>query len=264
MNPSSSLPSFLKGLGIEPKRISLYLEAFTHPSCSALEEGEREDYERLEFLGDSLVGFVVSELLYRYHPEMEEGNLSIVKSQLIRTESEASFARRLGLLPFIRVGASFQKRIEDCPSVLEDVFESFIGALLLDQGLDFSRGFLFSFLKEEVASAVPQFSKNPKSELQEALQGEYREAVVYRLLLEKGPSHAKSFLVGAYFEGHEIGRGSGHSKKEAEQEAARAALAHLAGNDASSYLPTPGGYRAEGMEERAAISILKEEGQWAS
>ncbi len=256
MSLPSSFFAFMKGLGFEPRRLSLYELAFTHPSSIDSISEERKDYERLEFLGDSLMGFVVSELAYRYHPEMEEGNLSVIKSQLIRTESEAGYALRLGLLPFVKVGPSFQKKIEDSPSVLEDIFESFLGALFLDQGLDKTYDFLFSFLEDEVARSVPLLSKNPKSELQEALQSDHREAVSYRLLEEMGPSHSKRFLVSVNFEGEEIGRGVGSSKKEAEQEAARAALSRRATAGKGPFVPALGWMKDVAMSSKDAAKAL--------
>ena len=258
MQNEASFIELLSKYGLRPVRLSLYEEAFTHPSFDEAANEERKDYERLEFLGDALMGLVVSELSYRLHPEMEEGNLSVVKSQLIRTESEARLALKLGLLPFVRVGPSFQKKIEETPSVLENVFESFLGALFLDVGFAAAHAFLSSFLFDEVASALPLVSKNPKSELQEALQSDHREAVSYHLIGESGPSHDKIFVVAVYFEGEEIGRGEGKSKKEAEQEAARMALSKRAVSYSGPYLPPLGSLRAEGMSLEEARKILGE------
>lgn len=258
MQNEASFINLLSTYGLRPERLSLYEEAFTHPSFDEAEKEERKDYERLEFLGDALMGLVASELCYRLHPEMEEGNLSVIKSQIIRTESEARLALKLGLLPFVRVGPSFQKKIEETPSVLENVFESFLGALFLDVGFEKAHDFLYAFLYDDVAAALPLVSKNPKSELQEALQSDHREAVSYHLVSESGPSHDKSFEVAVYFEGEEIGRGKGKSKKEAEQEAARMALSKRAVHSHGPYLPPLGSLRADGMSLEAARTILGE------
>lgn len=221
------LAPLYKELGITPKNEALFEQAFTHPSYNAV--GKGGDYERLEFLGDSLVGFVVSDLCYRYHGKMEEGDLSILKSHFIKTEAEAEYAREMGLSSYIRMGPSFQSDINEAYSVLEDVFESFIGALYLDQGLAYTIGFLRKLLEERVKKAEIAPKENPKSLLQEAMQADRKASVTYKVLESKGPSHRPEFLVAVYFEDSELGRGKGHSKKEAETAAAKDALEKMAG-----------------------------------
>lgn len=252
-------PSFFEKMasyGFEVGRESLFELAFTHPSTLDPNCPERKDYERLEFLGDALMGLVAGELCYRYHPEMEEGNLSVIKSQLIRTESEADFAIALGLHEFIKVGPSLQRKVEEIPNVLEDVFESFLGALYLDQGFDKSREFLVGFLTPKVVGALPLVEKNPKSELQEALQAEHRESVVYRLLGEEGPSHKRIFTVSVHFEGEEIGRGKGRSKKEAEVMAAKEALSKMASGKDNEYLPPLGTMKELMVDYEEGLRII--------
>ena len=138
----SYLDPLFKTLGILAKNKEVYEVALTHSSVNAVSNKKHQDYERLEFLGDSMVGEVAGELCYRYHPEMQQGDLSILKSQFIRTESEADLAKAMGLVPYIKVGPSFAGKVEDNLSVLEDCFESFIGAMLLDQGLEFTHKFV--------------------------------------------------------------------------------------------------------------------------
>lgn len=213
---------------ILPHDEELYLLAFTHSSYNGMAGTRHQDYERLEFLGDSVIGMVTSELCYRYHPEMEQGELSILKAQFIRTQAEADYCRKLGLDQFIRVGASFQGKVSDATSVLEDVFESFIGAVFLDQGLDFTYALVRGIFEEDIKHGSIHVEENPKSALQEAMQAERKESVTYKIIAEEGPSHDKSFVAAVYFEETELGRGKGKNKKAAETAAAADALAKLA------------------------------------
>lgn len=211
-----------------PHDEELYVLAFTHSSYNGMAGTRHQDYERLEFLGDSIVGFVVSELCYMYHPEMEQGDLSVLKAQFIRTQSEAEYCKKLGLDKFIRVGASFQNDIQKSLAVLEDVFESFIGALYLDQGLELTYKIVRSVFEEDVKNGTIHIEQNPKSALQEAMQADRKESVSYKIISEEGPSHDKVFVAAVYFEGNELGRGVGKNKKAAETAAASDALAKMA------------------------------------
>lgn len=224
MKENRPLKELFDKLGITPNNPLVYEEAFTHSSSNAAAGTKHFDYERLEFLGDSLVGFVVSELAFIYHPEMQQGDLSRLKSQWIRTESEASMALSLDLGSYIRVGNSFSGEIIESSRLLEDVFESFLGALLLDQGKEYAYRFTRSLFEKDIAQSGIWNADNPKSALQEAIQSEWKEAVTYRLLEERGKSNDKRYLIGVYFEDLELGRGEGKSKKEAEIEAAKDAL----------------------------------------
>jgi ribonuclease-3 len=118
--------------------------------------------------------------------------------------------------------------VGDNPSILEDVFESFIGATYLDQGREFAYSLTRSFFEEDVKKAKLNLLEDPKSMLQEAIQSESKESVSYKILSEEGPSNDKLFISGVYFDNQELGEGQGHSKKEAEFAAARDALAKLA------------------------------------
>lgn len=213
---------------ILPHNEELYRLAFTHSSYNGMAGTRHQDYERLEFLGDSIVGFVTSDLCYHYHPEMEQGDLSILRAQFIRTESEAEYCKRLGLDKYIRVGASFVKGAKQSTSLLEDVFESFIGAVYLDQGLDFVYRMVRLIFEDDIRDAQINVTINPKSALQEAMQAESKISVTYRILSETGTGEEKRFTAGVFFEGNEIGRGVGRNKKAAETQAAASALEKLA------------------------------------
>ena len=210
-----------------PHNEELYNLAFTHSSYNGMAGTRHVDYERLEFLGDSIVGFVVSELCYRYHPDMEQGKLSVLKAQFVRCSSEAAYCKKLGLDEYIKVGASFSKSAKTNSALLEDVFESFIGALFLDQGLDFCYRFVRKIFEEDVKNAVIDEEINPKSRIQEAFQADKKESVTYRILSENGEGEGKVFVAAVYFEGRELARGNGRSKKAAETDAAKNALAKM-------------------------------------
>jgi len=218
------IEDLLKSLAIASKNPSLYEEALTHSSHNAITGTKHFDYERLEFLGDSFVGYVVSDLCYRHHPSMQPGELSRLKSQFIRTESEALAAKKLGLDRYIRAGASLLGEASSSLRILEDVFEAFVGAVYLDQGASYAYDFVCALFEPGIKEGGEKPGSNPKSELQEAIQAEWKEAVSYRLLEDNGPLAEKRFVVGVYFEELELGRGEGHSKKEAETEAALDAL----------------------------------------
>lgn len=202
--------------------------SFTHASYNGMAGTRHQDYERLEYLGDSIIGMVISELCYMHHPEMGQGDLSVLKAQFIRTDSEAKYCLKLGLDKYIRVGISFQGEVAKSNPVLEDVFEAFIGALFLDQGLVFTHNFLIKLFSDDVKAAYVEAIQNPKSMLQEAMQADHKQSVTYKIIGESGPSHMRKFHAGVFFEGKMIGQGEGNSKKAAEIEAARNALSKMA------------------------------------
>ncbi|MDD5885338.1 MAG: ribonuclease III [Erysipelotrichaceae bacterium] len=221
------IEELLQKMGIVPHHTELFAQALTHSSKNGV-SNRRFDYERLEFLGDSLIGFVVGSLCYELHPEMNQGELSVLRSQFIRTESEAELAKELGLGDYVMVGPSFTSDPKDSLPLMEDIFESFTGALFLDQGYETAKKFLLGQFYERIKTGKIDWKENPKSQLQELLQADYKEAVTYRLIQEQNTPEGHIFVMGAYFEQSELGRGEGKSKKEAEQNAARDALSKKA------------------------------------
>lgn len=218
------LDPLFEELNIKPNDVLLYQMALTHSSCNGLIGIKHEDYQRLEFLGDSLIGYVVSSLSFSFHPEMEQGSLSILKAQLIRTESEADYGRKLGLDRFIKVGPSFTQSLRDSNPLMEDVFEAFVGAILLDQGKEFAYDFVEKLFRDDIKESAITTSVNPKSRLQEAMQAEHKNSVDYKCLEQRGPAHQRVYVSAVYFEGQELGRGEGSSKQASEIEAAKDAL----------------------------------------
>ena len=218
------IENLLTSLKIKAHQIELFETAFTHSSYNADANTKHHDYERLEFLGDSYLGAIVSELAYKAHPDMAQGPLTKLKSALVSTASLSSYARKLEFHKYIRVGNSFSNDIEKSDPLLEDVFEAFIGALFLDQGYAEVRKFIISLIYKDIQAYQLKYSTDYKSRLQEEIQAEHRESVSYELIKEEGPSHDKIFTVQVTFDGIVLGVGKGSTKKKAEQEAAKAAL----------------------------------------
>lgn len=219
----------LQNLGIKPKHISLYETAFTHPSYNADANTKHHDYERLEFLGDSVIGLVVSEISYGARPEMAQGPLTKMKSALVSTASLSELARKYKFHEYVLVGNSFSGDVSKANHLLEDVFEAFFGALYLDQGFLVARKLLIDIFINTIKNYNIEDTMDYKSKLQEEMQAEHRESVTYELISESGPSHNRRFVVRVVFDGIELGIGEGTTKKQAEQMAARAALNKEAG-----------------------------------
>jgi ribonuclease-3 len=207
---------------------SLLDRALTHRSF--LNENPRwglEDNERLEFLGDAVLDFVVGEYLYHHFPEGREGELTSLRAALVRTETLARFARQIHLGTYLRLGrGEAESGGRGRPALLCSAFEALVGAIYLDQGIEGVADFVLQF----IASAVPrilaqELDRDTKSRLQEWSQGRWHLTPVYRTVAERGPDHAKEFTVQVLIGDEVYGRGSGPSKQAAEQAAARAALA---------------------------------------
>lgn len=219
-----NIVELLKKFNIKTNNVSLYEMAFTHSSFNADANTKHHDYERLEFLGDSVLGCVVSELSYKSRSDLDQGNLTKLKSSLVNTHSLADFAREYHFEDYVRVGNSFSRNVKECDNILEDVFEAFVGAMFLDKGFVIVRKFLISTLYRDIQKFHLEDLHDYKSKLQEAMQGEHRESVTYQIVKESGPSHNKHFVANALFDGSVIGVGEGTSKKAAEQMAAKSAL----------------------------------------
>jgi ribonuclease-3 len=189
-------------------------------------QGPRESNERLEFLGDSVLGLVTSEYLYRRHPDEHEGQLTKTKSLLVSKAILSRRALRMGLGRYVllshsEVESGGRQRL----SILADAFESVLGAVYLDQGFEVARKFIHQWLLAESDSIVSdKRHTNYKSHLQEYVQSTYRTHPVYRIRSEYGPDHSKHFMVEVMVGRRTLGEGRGHNKKEAEQAAARDAI----------------------------------------
>ena len=218
------LREFLKQFNIEPKHPVLYEQAFTHPSYNADANTKHHDYERLEFLGDSVIDLCVAEMSYIARSDLNQGNLTKMRASLVNTNGLSSLARKYHLYEYIRLGNSFSGDISKANHILENVFEAFIGALYLDQGFKNTKEVLVNMFLDQIKNFSVDELTDYKSKLQEEIQAEHRESVTYELIAESGPAHDKRFKVRVLFDGIELGVGEGSTKKEAEQLAAKAAL----------------------------------------
>ncbi|OGN87423.1 MAG: ribonuclease III [Chloroflexi bacterium GWC2_73_18] len=185
--------------------------------------------ERLEFLGDVVVGLVVSEVLYARHPDDDEGGLTARRAAIVSTHGLARLARRLGLEELLRVGQGADRSgARRRPSVLAAAFEAIVGALYLTAGLEATRDWLVQFAAAELASETPVAAlKSPKNRLQEAAYALSGHPPSYRVVSAEGPQHAKHFVVELTVGEMGPWRGEGESRRAAETEAALRALGEL-------------------------------------
>lgn len=219
------LNGLLSSFGIKTQDYSLYELALTHPSCNSEQNTKHQDYERLEFVGDSVIGFVSADLIFKVHPEMDQGLMSKCRSFLVCSKALANYARKYGIYEFIHIGHSISReQLAKSDKILEDVFEAFVGAIYLDQGVDVAYRFVKDVLFEDIKSINIDDIVDAKTRLQEEIQSEYREAVKYELIDEFGPPHDRTFVSQVVFNGLVLGKGSGKSKKASEEAAAKDAL----------------------------------------
>lgn len=184
--------------------------------------------ERLEFLGDAVLQLLISQYLYGKYPEKPEGELSKMRSMIVREESLAGFSRDCGFDAFVKLGKGEEKsggRHRD--TILGDLFEAFLGALLLDKGVDRVQDFLYQVMIPKVEEGNFERVKDYKTALQEAVQVDGAVAIQYQVVSESGPAHDKRFEVVLSVDGKQLSHGRGRSKKAAEQDAAKQALSQL-------------------------------------
>jgi len=212
-----------KTLDINPTNINLYYEAFTHTSYSN-ENPSFPNYERLEFLGDAILEFIVSEYLYKER-QLPEGVMTRTRARYVCEEALATYAKDLNFAKDIKIGGS---ELETGPNdtILADVFEAFIAAMYLDKGLDFTKRIVLDIVTKYIDKNV-DFLHDYKSTLQELVQTD-KKSVTYEIVSESGPSHDKTFVCNVLVDGIVLGTGTGNSKKHAEQEAAKVALSKQA------------------------------------
>lgn len=186
--------------------------------------------ERLEFLGDAILGAVVCELLFRRYPNYLEGDLTKIKSVVVSRQTCAKISEALGLQECLIVGKGMSANNSVPPSLLADVFESLLAAIYLDGGNEAAREFIHEYIEPEIdLAAAGELGGNYKSLLQQLAQREYGNTPCYQLLDEKGPDHAKCFKVAAQVGGRRFLPAWGRNKKEAEQRAASNALSEING-----------------------------------
>lgn len=213
-------------LNIEPKNIELYNLAFTHSSY-VNEKHEKDDYERLEYLGDAVLELVTSDYLY-HNCDGEEGELTKLRANYVCENACWTYASSLDFSNYIKVSNGEEKEGGRFKKVIvADIFEAFMGAIYLDLGFDTVKRVILEIITPYIENGGTTFLADYKSKLQELVQTEQR-SVHYELINETGPAHKKEFTMNVKVDGIIYGTGVGPSKKEAEQEAAKDALDKLA------------------------------------
>jgi ribonuclease-3 len=217
-------------LGYEFQNPALLHAALTHASGALHRLASNE---RLEFLGDAILGAVVCEVLYHRFPEFLEGDLTKIKSVVVSRSTLAKVSSESGLQDFLILGKGMTTHAEVPASLLADVFESLVAAIYLDGGHEAARKFILSRLSAEIeATASGESALNYKSTLQQHAQREFGLTPIYQLLDEKGPDHSKCFKIAAQIGKNRYSPAWGRNKKEAEQRAARNAICELGGQAA--------------------------------
>lgn len=216
------MTDFERRIGYEFKDKSLLKRALTHSSY-ANEKGTGLQNERLEFLGDSVLGFITAEYLFDHYKDKAEGDLTKKRAYAVCEKTLFGYAEKIGLGDMIMLGKGEERTGgRHRPSVVSDAFEAVIAAIYLDGGIENAKKFVLPFI--EIASEAKPVFKDYKSTLQEVLQQNPTEKFEYIVVGESGPDHNKEFIVEVHLNSNVIGTGKGSSKKRAEQEAARSAL----------------------------------------
>ncbi|MFN2389061.1 MAG: ribonuclease III [Actinomycetota bacterium] len=231
--------SGLEALGVPAEGGALYNVALTHRSFAFEQSEETPHNERLEFLGDAILGAVVTDLIYLTYPDLSEGQMARLRASVVNTHALAEVGRAVGLGEHIRVGkgeeASGGKNKD---SLLADTFEAVVGAVYVERGLEVVRDATVPIFVELLARSLEDIHRfDAKTALQEVVVARSAGFPSYRVTAS-GPDHSKRFEASVFIDGELCGHGSGTSKKEAEQGAARAALEGLA---VEAGLPTPPG-----------------------
>jgi ribonuclease III len=219
-----------KNLGVSFRQDSRLEQAFVHPSY--LNENPlfaQPSNERLEFLGDAILNFIVTENLYREFPDLPEGALTEIRASLVCRDTLAELAASLKLGNWLLLGQGEEANGgRSKPSNLANTMEALIGALYLEQGLVQAKRFVLRQLKPQLEKVkAGKITPNYKALLQELIQGQKRPAPVYHLVESTGPDHNKQFITEILVEGEALGRGEGRTKKAAESQAAKAAWEKL-------------------------------------
>ena len=216
-------------LGLTYHNIKFYEQAFTHQTYVNETKGRKlENYQRLEFLGDSILGFLVAEYLYD-NRKIQEGAMTKIRAKFVCEQANATYAKELGIDHLILVGNGVRYNDGIGDDIIGDVFESFLGAMYLDHDMEYVRGFLIAHVFPKMKTDEFGYFIDYKSKLQEYIQAESRNSVNYELLSSSGPAHDRTFEVAVYHDGILLGKGVGKTKKEAEQLAAKCALGIVAG-----------------------------------
>jgi len=215
-------------IGYSFKDKNLLLTALTHSSYANEKNDRSLSYERLEFLGDSILGLITAEFLFQHRPRLPEGRMTRLRAELVCESSLKVIAQELGIGGYMRLGRGEERSGgRERASILADMVESVIAAIYLDSGMEEARRFVIEKLLSHADLGEQHRIADYKTELQELVQRKADGQVSYELTGESGPDHQKVFYFTVYINGEAAGEGSGRSKKEAEQAAACAALEKL-------------------------------------
>jgi ribonuclease-3 len=232
MNPITQIiieaPKIEEKIGYAFKNRDLLALSFIHRSYVNENREINQHNERLEFLGDSVLGLVTSEYLYKQLPSHPEGELSYLRSRLVEASSCVAYIQKLDLEKYLALGRG--ERINSGrgrESILADLFEALIGAIYLDSGIESVKEFIFTNFNEEIAAILETPLSNWKSILQDYCQKKFQKPPLYHVTSEEGPDHSKIFKISVLVDEREIGTGVGQSKKEAQQAAAKNALENV-------------------------------------
>lgn len=225
-NIENRLNEFEEVIGYKFKNQRLLYEALSHSSyANELKKGHHRSNERLEFLGDSVLSIVVSDYLYRHFKHLPEGELTRVRASLVCEKALFEFSSKIRLSDYILLGkGEMRSQGNKRPSTVSDAFEAVIAAIYLDGGLEAAKKHIMRFMPDSIISEKKDSNDDYKSILQEIIQRNPEESVEYRLVGESGPDHDKKFTVRVMLNSNVIGEGTGKSKKNAEQMAAKEAL----------------------------------------
>ncbi len=213
------------------KNEKLLINALTHSSFANESRDGISSNERLEFLGDSVLSIIVSEYIYKQFPNLPEGELTKIRASLVCEKSLCLFSKEFDLGKYLRLGKGEEKGGgRERASILADAFEAVLAAIYLDGGFENAKRHVMRFIKNELKHTGDEVFKDYKTALQEIIQKNPEESVMYILTGESGPDHDKVFEVEVRLNSNTIGKGVGKNKKQAEQSAAKEAL-HLMGAD---------------------------------
>lgn len=216
-------------IGYKFKKLNNLYHALLHKSyVNEMNDGELFDNERLEFLGDAVLEFVATEYLYKKYSGETEGWLTVMRSAIVERRNCAKLAQEIGLGKYIFVGKGErggQPKIRR--SILANTFEALLAAIYVDGGMKAAKKFMLNTIKQYTPTVEREVHNNYKAELQNYTQKKLNSIPEYRLLSETGPDHNKTFEVGVWISGKPHGKGKGHTKKSAQQQAAQKALTKL-------------------------------------
>lgn len=217
---------FEEEIGYTFKNKDLLFEALSHSSFANEYKHGRSSNERLEFLGDSVLSIVISEHLFKYFKHLPEGDLTKIRASLVCEKALFEFSKQIHLGDHILLGKGEERTGgRQRPSIVSDAFEAVIAAVFLDGGMEAAREYVLGFIPKDLDKNTALNLQDYKTLLQEIIQKNPEEKVEYALTGEWGPDHDRRFEVEVRLNSNVIGKGEGHSKKQAEQQAAKEALA---------------------------------------